>query len=212
MTNKKGKSERSYSQVTLNYCSDCGHKLVSEANFCINCGKALAENSIEVESYTTNSAPIISSSGLSNAINKLKIMVRKNPIVAILVTVAITAILVSVLVGGPSSTNSVSALSSSGSSKSAIEEVKKQITYSLEDEYGKKYVKSISFRDTNAEETAYGEKYYSVTGYVDYQLTWANTPRIDKKSRRFSYYVQYRDGEWTVKDPRGDNAPKMYSN
>jgi hypothetical protein len=196
--------------MTLNYCSDCGHKLVNGANFCINCGKELTENIEGVES--NNNTPKISSIGLSNVLSQINILVKKNPIVAILVTVVTTAILISLLVGGPSSTNSSSPSSSSGSSKSAIEEVKKQITYSLEDEYGKKYVKSISFRDTKAEETAYGEKYYSITGYVDYHLTWANTPRIDKMSRRFSYYVQYRGGEWTVKDPRGDNAPKMYSN
>ncbi|MFP7494596.1 hypothetical protein SFC66_12465 [Terribacillus saccharophilus] len=62
----------------------------------------------------------------------------------------------------------------SGSSKSAVKEVEKQVTYWLEDEYGKEYVKSISFKDVKAEETEYGENYYHVTGDVKYESTWAN--------------------------------------
>ncbi|WP_031540227.1 zinc-ribbon domain-containing protein [Bacillus sp. MB2021] len=96
--------------IDANYCPSCGHKVGSNAHFCVNCGKELLDGFVPSSNSNKQSVKSINTKSLSNGFNhpvikqfliKVNNIVRKNPVVSILVAIVVTAFLVVSLVDSP---------------------------------------------------------------------------------------------------------------
>lgn len=94
------------SNIEVNFCSSCGHKVEDNVRFCVNCGRNISDDLAESSSNNKRSTLNIYTQKLHNpvikqSLNKMNNIVKKNPVVSILVAIFVTVLLVVVLVDSP---------------------------------------------------------------------------------------------------------------